>query len=161
MSTASGESSEASRQVGNPPGPSVGADWCANPRHAALHDACNGAGLSSTAIGCFGGTRLEHIDGFVSDNAAGAIRLPVDGREVVLRGTTTPDGGLQITFAVTETYDIATADRLGMRTHCFGSRSGYSSIDSSHRPPLSLRGSLDADVSGSVGTGGASWENGR
>jgi hypothetical protein len=55
--------------------------------------------ITGTAEPAAENLRLEHIDGFVSDNAAGAIRLPIDGREVVLQGTTTPVGGLQFTFA--------------------------------------------------------------
>ncbi len=45
--------------------------------------------------------RLEHIDGFVSDNAASTVRVPINGRDAVLQGTTTPHGGLRITFADT------------------------------------------------------------
>ncbi|MBF6171001.1 DUF1684 domain-containing protein [Nocardia blacklockiae] len=48
-----------------------------------------------------GGLRLDHIDGFVSDNPGGTVRLTVGGRELALRGTVTTSGGLQITFADT------------------------------------------------------------
>ncbi|MRH91244.1 DUF1684 domain-containing protein [Nocardia sp. SYP-A9097] len=45
--------------------------------------------------------KLDHVDGFVSDNDGVSIRLTINGREVVLWGTATPAGGIQITFADT------------------------------------------------------------
>ncbi|MGQ4599166.1 DUF1684 domain-containing protein [Nocardia sp. R6R-6] len=45
--------------------------------------------------------QLNHIDGFVSDNAAARIRLTIDGHHVTLWGTTTSVGDVQITFADT------------------------------------------------------------
>lgn len=45
------------------------------------------------------GLRLNHIDGFVSDNPGGVVRLTVGGQDLTLRGTVTTSGGLQLTFA--------------------------------------------------------------
>ncbi|MCU1641772.1 MAG: hypothetical protein JWN03_2047 [Nocardia sp.] len=44
---------------------------------------------------------LDHIDGFVSDNTGVSIRLPIDGRDLVLWGAATLSGDIQITFADT------------------------------------------------------------
>ncbi|OXR40380.1 hypothetical protein B7C42_07546 [Nocardia cerradoensis] len=43
--------------------------------------------------------RLDHIDGFVSENAASRIHLTVGGRDIAFEGVRTPEGDTQITFA--------------------------------------------------------------
>ncbi|GAA5052130.1 DUF1684 domain-containing protein [Nocardia callitridis] len=48
-----------------------------------------------------GGLRLEHIDGFRSDNVGATVHLTIGTEAVALRGVVNPDGGVQITFADT------------------------------------------------------------
>ncbi|MQY28732.1 DUF1684 domain-containing protein [Nocardia aurantia] len=49
--------------------------------------------------------KLDHIDGFVSDNTGVRVRLPIGGTEHVFHAAAAADGSLQITFSDTTVGD--------------------------------------------------------
>ncbi len=45
--------------------------------------------------------KLDHVDGFVSDNTGVRLRVTIDGRDLELWGVSAPDGSIAITFSDT------------------------------------------------------------
>ncbi|MEU6563012.1 DUF1684 domain-containing protein [Nocardia nova] len=82
--------------------------------------------------------RLDHIDGFVSTNAAARIHLAIGGRDITFDGVRTPTGHTQITFA--DTTNGGETQRFRFLTVPPPDDSGRVSVDfnRAHLPPCTF-----------------------